>query len=81
MRILHIARNTLKKLHFYCITNFSHVIYNLFNNFVDRKFYHVILHAYSGILEFPRQVFELSMPVGRGTKGPPRPPVGSDMDG
>ena len=33
------------------------------------------------MLEFPGQVLELSMPVGRGTKGPPRPPVGSDMDG
>ena len=33
------------------------------------------------MLEFPGQVLELSMPVGRGTKGPPRPPVGSGMDG
>ena len=32
------------------------------------------------MLEFPGQVLELSMPVGRGTKGPPRPPVGSGMD-
>ena len=30
------------------------------------------------MLEFPEQVLELSMPVGRGTKGPPMPPVGSD---
>ena len=37
----------------------------------------MILHAYSGMLEFPEQVLELSMPVGQGTKGPPRPPVGS----
>ena len=29
------------------------------------------------MLEFPEQLLELSMPVGRGTKGPPRPPVGS----
>ena len=33
------------------------------------------------MLEFPEQVLELSMPVGRGTKGSPRPPVGSGMDG
>ena len=33
------------------------------------------------MLEFPGQVFELSMPVGRGTKGSPRPPEGSGMDG
>ena len=26
-------------------------------------------------------MLELSMSVGRGTKGPPRPPVGSGMDG
>ena len=32
------------------------------------------------MLEFPGQVLELSMPVGRGIK-PPRPPVGSGMDG
>ena len=41
----------------------------------------MILYAYSGMLEFPGQVEELSMPVGRGTKGPLRPPVGSGMDG
>ena len=41
----------------------------------------MILYAYSGMLEFPGQVLELSMPVERGTKGPPRPPVGSGMDG
>ena len=29
-----------------------------------------ILYAYSGRLEFPGQVLELGMPVGRGTKGP-----------
>ena len=33
------------------------------------------------MLKFPGQVLELKMPVGRGTKGPPRPPMGSDMDG
>ena len=33
------------------------------------------------MLDFPEQVLELSMPVGRGTKGPPRPPVGSGMNG
>ena len=33
------------------------------------------------MLEFPEQVLELSMPVGRGSKGPPRPSVGSGMDG
>ena len=32
------------------------------------------------MLEFPGQLLELSMPVGRGTKGTPRPPVGSGMD-
>ena len=31
----------------------------------------MILYAYSGMLEFPGQVVELSMPVGRGTKGAP----------
>ena len=30
----------------------------------------MILHACSGMLEFPEQVLERSMPVGRGTKGP-----------
>ena len=40
-----------------------------------------IIRAYSGMLEFQGQVLELSMAVGRGTKGPPRPPVGSGMDG
>ena len=29
------------------------------------------------MLEFPEQVLKLSMPVGRGTKGPTRPPMGS----
>ena len=53
-------------------------IYNLFDNFLNRNFWHVILYAYSGMLEFPGQVLELSMPVGRGTKGPP---VVSGMDG
>ena len=33
------------------------------------------------MLEFAGQVLELSMPVGRGTKGPPRPSVGSGTDG
>ena len=33
------------------------------------------------MFEFPGQVLELSMSVGRGTKGPPRPPVVSGMDG
>ena len=33
------------------------------------------------MLEFPGQVLELTMPEGRETKGPPRPPVGSGMDG
>ena len=33
------------------------------------------------MLEFPGQVLELSMSVGRGTKGAPRPPVGLGMDG
>ena len=33
------------------------------------------------MLEFLGQVLELSMSVGRGTKGAPRPPVGSGMDG
>ena len=47
--------------------NFSHVFLNLFNNFVNKTFQHVILHAYSGMLEFPEHVLEL---VGRGTKGP-----------
>ena len=28
-----------------------------------------MLYAYSGMLEFPEQVLELSMPVGQGTKG------------
>ena len=51
-------------------TNFSDVFRNLFNNFVNRKFWHVILYAYTEMLEFPGQVLELSMPVGRGTKGP-----------
>ena len=32
------------------------------------------------MLEFPGQVLELSMLAGRGTKGSPRPPVGSGMD-
>ena len=41
----------------------------------------MILYAYSEMLEFPGQVLELSMPVGRGTKGTPRPLVGSDKDG
>ena len=31
--------------------------------------------------EFPEQVLEHKMPVGRGTKGPPRPPVDPGMDG
>ena len=31
------------------------------------------------MLEFPGQVLELSMSVGRGTKGSPRPPMGSGM--
>ena len=64
-------------------TKFSRVFHNIFNNFMNRNFEHVILYAYSGMLEFPGQVLELSMPVGRGTKTPPppRPPVGSGMDG
>ena len=33
------------------------------------------------MVEFPGQVLELSMSVGRGIKGPPRPPVGTGMDG
>ena len=33
------------------------------------------------MLEFPGQVLELSMRVGRGTKGPPRPLVVLGMDG
>ena len=41
----------------------------------------MISYTYSGTLEFPGQVLELSMPVGRGTKGPPRPPVVSGMGG
>ena len=77
--ILHIARNTFKKVAFLLHTNFLHVFHSLFNNFVNRKFEHVILYAFSGVLEFPGQV-ELSMPVGRGTKGAPRPSVGSGMD-
>ena len=36
----------------------------------------MILYAYFGMLEFPGQVLELSMPVGEG----PRQPVGSGMD-
>ena len=32
------------------------------------------------MLEFPGQVLELSMPVGRRAKGHPMPPVGSDVD-
>ena len=31
------------------------------------------MRYYIGMLEFPGQVLELSMPMGRGTKGPPRP--------
>ena len=83
MRILHIARNTPQKVIFLLHTNFSHVhvFHNIFNNFVNRKFYHVILYVYSGMLKFPGQVLEISMPVERGTKGPPRPPVCSVMDG
>ena len=83
MQILHIARNTHKKVAFLLHTNFSHVFHNLYNNFVNRKFQHVIpvLYAYSGILEFPGQVLKFSMYVGRGTKGPLRPPLGSSMDG
>ena len=42
-------------------------------------------YAYSEMLEFPGQVKELSVSVGRGTKAPtptsPRPLVGSGMDG
>ena len=57
---------------------FSRVFHNLFNNFVNRKLKHVILYAYSGMFEFPRQVLELIMYVGRGS--PPRPSVGSGMD-
>ena len=34
MRILHIARNTHKKVAFLLHTNFSHVFHNLFNIFV-----------------------------------------------
>ena len=33
------------------------------------------------MLEFSVQALELIMPVGWGTKGPPRPPVGSGMGG
>ena len=33
------------------------------------------------MLEFPGQVLDFSMPMGRGTKGSHRPHVGSDMDG
>ena len=38
LRILHIARNTPKKVAFLLHKNFSHVFLNLFNNFVCRKF-------------------------------------------
>ena len=37
---------------------------------MNRKFYHALLYAYSEMLEFPGQVLELNMPVGRGIKGP-----------
>ena len=77
MRILHIARNTPEKVSFLLHTNFSRVFHRIEN----RKVKHVILYAYSGMFEFPGQVLELSMPVGRGTKGPPRQPVGPGMDG
>ena len=40
----------------------------------------MILYACSGVLEFPGQVLELSMPAGGGTKSPPRSPVLSGMD-
>ena len=40
----------------------------------------MILNAYHGMLEFPGQVFELTLSVGRGTKVPPRLPVVSCMD-
>ena len=30
----------------------------------------MILYAYSEMLEFPGQILEISMPVGRGTRGP-----------
>ena len=73
--------NTPKKVAFLLYMNFSHAFLNHFNNFVNRKFQHVLLYPYSEILQFPVQVLGLSMPVGRGTKGPPRPPVGSDVDG
>ena len=33
------------------------------------------------MLEFPGQVLELSMIWGEGPSHPPRPPVGSGMDG
>ena len=33
------------------------------------------------MLEFLGQVLEFSVPVGRGTKGPPRPPVCPVIDG
>ena len=64
MRILHIARNIPKSVACLLHTNFSHLIHNVFNNFVKRKFKHVILYAYSGMLEFPGQVLEFSVPVG-----------------
>ena len=38
MRILHIARNTHKKLPFCCIRIFHMYFIILFNNFVNRKF-------------------------------------------
>ena len=65
-----------QKVAFLFHTNFSHIFHNLFNNFVYRKFQHAILYAYSGMLDFSGQVLEVNMPVGRGTKGLPRPPVG-----
>ena len=79
MRILHIARNTPKKVAFLLRTNFSYVFHNRFNNFVIENF-SMWYYAYSGMLEFPEQVLELSMPVGRRTKGHPTPPVDSGMD-